>query len=81
MNISYTIYKNNDYIPLLIIKQVYQPYSLLRIIPGHSSMKRTTIFMDEEIFRSLKELSQEEGKSMAQLVREAPRTIYYPKNL
>lgn len=34
-------------------------------------MKRTTIFADDELLFELKELSKEEGKSVAELVREA----------
>lgn len=34
-------------------------------------MKRTTIFADENLIRELKEISQEENKSMAETVREA----------
>lgn len=34
-------------------------------------MKRTTIFADDELLLELKELSREEGRSVAELVREA----------
>lgn len=34
-------------------------------------MKRTTIFADDGLLTELKELSREEGRSVAELVREA----------
>ncbi len=34
-------------------------------------MKRTTIFADDDLLIELKELSREEGRSVAELVREA----------
>lgn len=34
-------------------------------------MKRTTIFAEDDLLIELKELSKEEGKSVAELVREA----------
>jgi metal-responsive CopG/Arc/MetJ family transcriptional regulator len=34
-------------------------------------MKRTTIFADDELLRELKEVSREEDRSVAEIVREA----------
>lgn len=42
-------------------------------------MKRTTIFTDDELLVELKMLSREEGRSVAQLVREALREFLLRK--
>jgi metal-responsive CopG/Arc/MetJ family transcriptional regulator len=38
---------------------------------GKVSMKRTTIFADDDLLHEIKEISKEENKSIAEIMREA----------
>jgi len=38
---------------------------------GGKEMKRTTIFAEEELFKEIKDISKEENKSIADVIREA----------
>lgn len=44
-------------------------------------MKRTTIFAEEELFREIKDISNEENRSVAEIIREAMENYIKQKRL
>lgn len=44
-------------------------------------MKRTTIFAEEELFKEIKDISEEENRSVAEVIREAMENYVCQKRL
>ncbi len=44
-------------------------------------MKRTTIFAEEELFKEIKDISNEENRSVAEIIREAMENYIKQKRL